>query len=133
MLMRTKETVDYCYVALEHEIIHARLENWSRWVRVRPHGWQTHPMFRMYQSKARQWEAPVIQNPVNTLDAALVEKAVSALPEKHREAIRWCYVYAGNPAGIARHLAVSKQGLLDLVNAGRAMLKNTCAQKKTMA
>lgn len=124
MLMRTKETVDYCYVAPEHEAIHARLNNWARWVRVRPNGWQTHPMFRMYQSKARQWEAPVIQNPVDTLDAALVEKAVALLPVKHREAIRWSYVHCRDPLGMARTLGVSKQGLADLVDAGRTMLRN---------
>lgn len=122
--MRTKETVDYCYVNPEHEAIHARLENWARWVRVRPNGWQTHPMFRMYQSKARQWEAPVIQNPVDTLDAVLVEKAVALLPVKHREAIRWSYVYGRDPVAMARTLGVSKQGLADLVDAGRTILRN---------
>lgn len=122
--MRTRDTVDYNHVALEHEFIHARLENWARWVKVRPHGWQTAPMFRMFQSRARQWEAPVIRDPVNTLDAVVLEKAVSALPEKHRAAIRWSYVYAGNPMAMARTLAVGKQGLADLVDAGRTMLKN---------
>ena len=122
--MRVTETVDYSHVQAHHEAIHARLENWRRWVIVRHHGWQTAPMFRMYQSKARQWESPVIQNPVDTLDAVLMEKAVSALPEKHRDAIRWWYVHAGNPVAMARALAVSKQGLADLVDAGRTMLKN---------
>ena len=122
--MRVQETVDYCHVKPEHEAIHARLENWARWVIVRPHGWQTAPMFRMYQSRARQWEAPVIQNPVDTLDAVVVEKAVSALPEKHRAAVRWSYVHCGNPVGMARTLGVSKQGLADLVDSGRTMLQN---------
>lgn len=125
MLMRAQETVvDYNHVHDRHQAIHARLENWRRWVVVRPHGWQTAPMFRMYQSKARQWEAPVIQDPVNTLDAVLLEKSVSALPEKHRAAIRWCYVHCSNPIGMARALGVSKQGLADLVDAGRTMLQN---------
>ncbi len=122
--MRTREIVDFNHVATEHEAIHARLENWRRWVIVRPHGWQTAPMFRMYQSKARQWEAPVIQNPVDTLDAVLLEKAVYALPEKHREAVRWWYVYRRDPVAMARSLGVSKQGLADLVDAGRTMLQN---------
>lgn len=122
--MRVQETVDYNYVHERHADIHARLENWRRWVIVRPHGWQVAPMFRLYQSKSRQWEAPVIQNPVDTLDAVLMEKAVSALPEKHRAAIRWSYVHAGNPVAMARSLAVSKQGLADLVDAGRTMLNN---------
>ena len=125
MLMRVQQTnVDYNHVKPEHEAVHERLENWARWVRVRPHGWQTAPMFRMYQSRARQWEAPVIQNPVDTLDAVLIEKAVSALPDKHRDAIRWWYVHAGNPVAMARRLGVSKQGLADLVCVGRTMLQN---------
>ena len=123
--MRVQEaTVDYNHVPERHAAIHARLENWARWGRVRPHGWQVSPMFRMYQSKARQWHAPVIQTPVDTLDAVLVEKAVAALPDKHRDAIRWWYVHAGNPVAMARRLGVSKQGLADLVDAGRTMLQN---------
>ena len=124
MLMRVQEAVDYNHVPERHAAIHARLENWRRWVIVRPNGWQVAPMFRLYQSKSRQWEAPVIQNPVNTLDAVLVEKAVAALPEKHRAAVRWSYVHCGNPLAMARTLAVSKQGLADLVDAGRTMLQN---------
>lgn len=124
MLMRTQETVDFNHVHDHHRAIHERLENWRRWVTVRPHGWQTAPMFRMYQSKARQWEVPVIQAPVNMLDAVLVEKTVSALPDKARAALRWSYVHAGNPAGMARMLGVSKQGLADLVNSARSMLQN---------
>ena len=123
--MRVQDTtVDYNHVPERHTAIHARLENWRRWVTVRPNGWQVAPMFRLYQSKSRQWEAPVIQNQVDTLDAVLMEKAVSALPEKHRAAIRWSYVHAGNPVAMARALAVSKQGLADLVDSGRTMLKN---------
>lgn len=68
--------------------------------------WLAHADVRMYQSKARQWHAPVIQNPVDTLDALKIERAVSRLPIKNREAIRWCYVFAGNPLGMARRLAV---------------------------
>ena len=124
MLMRVQESVDYSHVNEMHADIHSRLEDWRRWVIVRPNGWQVAPMFRLYQSKSRQWEAPVIQNPVDTLDAVLMENAVSALPEKHRAAIRWSYVHAGNPVAMARALAVSKQGLADLVDAGRTMLKN---------
>ena len=122
--MNNEVCIDYNYVPERHAAIHARLENWRRWVTVRPNGWQVAPMFRLYQSKSRQWEAPVIQNPVNTLDAVLVEKAVAALPEKHRAAVRWSYVHCGNPVAMARSLAVSKQGLADLVDSGRTMLQN---------
>ena len=122
--MRVTETVDYNHIKPEHESIHARLENWARWVRVRPHGWRTHPMFRHFRA-SKQWEAsPYIGTPVGTLDAALMEKAVYALPEKHREAVRWWYVYRRDPVAMGRNLGVSKQGLADLVEAGRTMLKN---------
>ena len=123
--MRVQETtIDYNYVPERHAAIHARLVNWRRWVTVRPHGWATAPMFRMYQSKSRQWHAPDIQEPIDTLDAVLLEKAVSALPVKHREAIRWSYVHCGSPVAMARELGVSKQGLADLVTDGRTMLQN---------
>ena len=123
--MRVTEIVDYNRVQDRHQAIHARLENWRRWVIVRPHGWQVAPMFRMYQSKSRQWEAsPHIGTPVDAIDAALMEKAVYALPEKHREAVRWWYVYRRDPVAMARSLGVSKQGLADLVDAGRTMLGN---------
>ena len=123
--MRVTEIVDYNRVQDRHQAIHARLENWRRWVIVRPHGWQVAPMFRMYQSKSRQWEAsPHIGTPVDAIDAALMEKAVYTLPEKHREAVRWWYVYRRDPVAMARALGVSKQGLADLVEAGRTMLQN---------
>lgn len=123
--MRAQDTiVDYNHVQDRHQAIHARLENWRRWVIVRPHGWQTHPMWRNSRT-SRQWEvSPYIGVPVNTIDAALMEQAVYALPEKHREAVRWWYVYRRNPAAMARSLGVSKQGLADLVDAGRTMLQN---------
>ena len=127
--MRVQEAVDYNHVKPEHEAVHERLSNWARWVRVRPHGWQTAPMFRLYQSKARQWEAsPHISTPIDTIDAALIEKAVYALPDKHRDAIRWWYVHAGNPVAMARNLGVSKQGLADLVSVARTMLINTVSR-----
>ena len=124
MLMRIQETVDYNHIKPEHEAIHARLVNWERWVLARPHGWFTHPMWRNSRT-SRQWEvSPYIGVPVNTIDAALMEKAVYALPEKHREAVRWWYVYRRDPVAMARALGVSKQGLADLVEAGRTMLQN---------
>ena len=41
--MRVTEIVDYNHVQDRHQAIHARLENWRRWVIVRPHGWQVAP------------------------------------------------------------------------------------------
>ena len=122
--MRREDHVDYFLVPDGQLAIHERLEAWARWVRVRPSGWQVAPMFRQYRSKAWQWERPEPRPSVNIPEAVAMEKAVSLLPEKHREAIRWSYVFSGNPVGMARRLAVSKQGLLELVQAGRTMLTN---------
>jgi hypothetical protein len=83
-------------------------------------------MFRQYRSHAWQWETPEVRAQVNIPDAIAMEKAVSLLPDKNRQAIRWCYVFNGNPAGMARSLDVTKQGLLELVNIGRIMLTNRC-------
>lgn len=119
-----REDIDFHLIADEHLGIHADLENWSRWVRVRPHGWQVSPMFRQYRSHAWQWHERTPKADINLPLAVEMEKLVSGLPEKHRAAIRWSYVFGGHPARMARELAVSKQGLADLVSAGRTMLKN---------
>lgn len=122
--MQREDFVDYFIVDPAHIAIHEALENWARWVRVRPQGWQVSPMFRLYRSHAWQWHAPEVRAPVNMPDAVAVEKAVSGLPEKHRTAIRWCYVLQGHPSRMSRHLGVSKQGLADLISTARTMLKN---------
>lgn len=122
--MRRDDFVDFHLVRDDHLAVHARLEAWARWVRVRPHGWQMSPMFRMYQSKARQWHQPEVREAVNIPEAVEVEKIVSLLPEKNRDALRWSYVFPGNPAAMARRLGVSLNGLRDLVERGRTMVVN---------
>lgn len=122
--MKREDHVDYFLVSDAHLGIHERLESWARWVRVRPHGWQVAPMFRQYRSKAFQWHTPELRPVTNVPEAVEMEKAVSLLPEKNREAIRFCYVFAGSPVATARRLGVSKQGLLDLIQSGRTMLVN---------
>lgn len=137
--MRRDDHVDFHLVSDAHIGIHQRLEAWARWVRVRPHGWQVQPMFRQYRPEA--WEARENRRTpkadVNIPEAVEMEKAVSRLPEKHREAIRWTYYWStlhpleakGNgwehgPNGMARRLGVSKRGLGELIQAARTMLIN---------
>lgn len=122
--MKREDFVDFHIVPDGQLAIHQALENWSRWVRVRPHGWQVSPMFRLYRSKTWQWHTPEIKAQTNVPEAVEMEKAVSLLPAKHRDAVRWHYVHCGSPAGIARHLGVSKQGLAELVVVARTMLRN---------
>lgn len=126
MAARELDYVDFCYVPPNQESMHARMNNWARWVRVRPHGWQTHPMWRGSVTP-RSWDIdPHIRTALDTLDALLIERTVSKLPEKHRDALRWHYVRRVDPAGMARTLAVSRAGLLELVISGRTMTQNRC-------
>lgn len=122
-----RETIDFDYVPDEQRPTHDRLLNWSRWVTVRPHGWAVAPMFKQAQSNSRQWHAPDAVIPVDTLDAVRVEKAVSAMPRKHRDALRWHYVHKHSPIKAAHSLAVSKSGLYELVVNARYMLNGECA------
>lgn len=123
MLAKVK-SVDYFIVSEAHADIHNRLELWARWVKPRKAGWTVSPMFRQYRSHAWQWETPEVRATINILDAVEIEKAVAQLPEKHKCAIRWNYVFKSSPVAMARQLGVSKEGLADLVRVGRTMLEN---------
>ena len=118
--------IDLFHISPRHEAIDARLCEWSRWVRVKPQAWATQPMFRYSKSNARQWEVdPVIHIAINTLDAHEVEKAVAGLPEKHRSALRWAYVFNHIPdARIRAALGVTMDGLTKLIDDSRDMVKN---------
>lgn len=124
MLMKTRtEPVDFFYVAPEHQAIHEQLVNWARCVSVGRPTW-AHPMWKGAQSNGRQWYAPEIKTPPNTLAGSEMEKAVRALPEKQREAIRWNYVYNWTPAAEIRRLGVTYEGLANLIRSGRTILVN---------
>ena len=130
MSARDMDYVDFCYVPQHQEAMHARLGNWARWVRIRPHGWQTHPMWRKSLT-SRQWDIePHISTATDLLDALLIERTVSKLPEKYRDALRWFYVLRADPAGTARRLEVSRAGLMELVCDGRAMVANRATVTK---
>lgn len=120
--MKREDSVDYFLVPDRHLGIHERLEAWARWVRVRPTGWQVAPMFRQYRSKAWQWHRPEPRQEVNIPEAMEMERSVSLLPAPNRDAVRWCYVFCGNPTGMAQSLGVTRDGLRDLVSAGRDLL-----------
>ena len=123
--------VDFSAIPSNQKEINERLEEWAKWVRVKPQAWATHPMFRQYRSKAWQWEMPVVQIPVNIIHALEVEKAVSALPEKHRDAIRWAYVFAYIPDNVIRRsLGLTREDLAKVIINGRSMLNNTILVKK---
>lgn len=84
------------------------------------------PMFRGYQSKAKHWEvSPAIHIEINTIAALEIEKTVSVLPEKYRDALRWMYVFKDVPiVKMRRALGVSSDGLRALIDDGLDMVKN---------
>lgn len=116
--------VDLNHIEQRHAAIDTRLVQWARWVRVRPSGGATAPMFRMYQSKARQWETePHIHIELNEQECLQIEKTVATLPEGHRTALRWYYAFPWVPMSAVRtELGVSREGLADMLHAARDML-----------
>lgn len=122
MLMPVKQ-VDFHVIENHQRAMDARLLNWARWVKPGRQSWIS-PMFAMYRSKSWQWERPEVKDPIDTLDAMALEKAVSALPQKHREAVRWAYVIKCTPAPVCRKIGANYDGLLVYLRDGRQMLIN---------
>ncbi len=121
-----REYVDFSSVLPSHWAMHDRLENWAREMRGGDkQSGKASPMFELCKSGyARREYGATTDVPVDRSDAILVAKGVGNLPEKNRKAIQWLYLHPGNPMGNARSLAVSLQGLADLVKDGRQMLIN---------
>lgn len=118
-----REYIDFHYVEPEQLPMHDRLLNWERWVRVTVPGWQA-SIWRMGKSNTRQWHEPEMREETDILDAQAMEKAITALPDKHRAAIRWHYVYRTTPTQARKRLGVTNEGLQRLVADGRTMLQN---------
>ena len=121
MLMKTQ--FDYFYVAPEHDAIDKRLVNWAEWVKVRtPSG--VAPVWKLGKPAGRQWHYPELRPTCDLLDAAAMEKAVYALPKRHRDALRWCYVYKYGEAKFRREAGLTQDGLMRLLSEARTMLMN---------
>jgi len=123
--------IDINHIQPRHDEINLRLEQWGRWARVTPQKFGIQPMFRMYLSKARQWDAnPHIYVPVNTLEACETERAVRYLPPKHRTVVRWFYVFGFIHIGkIQREVGETQEGVVVLLDGARDMLKNRLREK----
>ncbi len=118
----TKTPIDFNSVLFAHEPMHERLINWARWVRPRASSW-VHPMWRGFKA-SEIWTGAQASVPLDPLDAQAVEKGVSALPEQHRFAVRWCYVYSGQPRKAAQQVGETLEGLYALIVGARQMLIN---------
>lgn len=97
---------------------------------MKPQAWGVMPMFRLYKAP-KQWETDLhIPIELNTLECHEVEKAVSFLPDKHRTALRWCYVHSHVPVNaVRRELGVTRDGLGQLINDARDMLVNRLRER----
>ena len=123
-------SIDLNHVHPLHDAIDARLTEWARWVRNKPAAWAMQPMFRLYRAP-KQWESDLqIRIEINTLAAHEIERAVSFLPDKHRTAIRWAYVFAHVPVGkVQRELGATREALAGLIHDGRSMLVNRLRER----
>lgn len=119
-------TNDMHRVRYAHEGVHDRLLNWARWCNAGRGSANGQPMFRHYRS-GYQDSADHAHIPVDGLDAVKMEKQVIFLPEHHRTAIQWFYVYSHRGLSmwkVLRFMGVQRDTLVTLVHDGRSMVKN---------
>ncbi len=120
----TREPVDFFIIRISHDVIHGRLINWSRWANPRGARTSTLPMFHGY----KPYLYPEVKGggiPIDTLDAVAVQKLMAHIPEKHRWVIQWTYQYPFiSVPKVCRRLAVSREGLAELLHDARSMLNN---------
>jgi DNA-directed RNA polymerase specialized sigma24 family protein len=120
-----RDAIDFHAVEEKHQEIHQRLVNWALWCNGRESGAMA-PMWRMSVSTARAkgaehtWATVCIDR----MDAQRIQKAVTHLPEGHRDALNWSYVKPINPKRQAAIMGTTLVGLSLLVRDGRQMLVN---------
>lgn len=123
-------TVDFSSIPTRQDAIHVRLEQWGRWVTDMSDGRHVHPMFRLYRSKARQWEMPMLRANVPPRDNLEIERAVRWTPEPHRTILRWAYCFPWVPvSAIMREAACSRQDVADKLLQARDMVMNRLTMK----
>lgn len=121
-----RDSIDFHEVRPQHIKVHESLLNWARYVDGgRRQSWGIQPMFKHYRS-TDVWVDLTPQIPIDRLAGSAMEKAVSFLPESHKLAIRWSYVYSRwvPVFRVCRALGVRQDTLNELVHDGRSMLKN---------
>lgn len=127
--------VDFARIPPTQWDVHERLENWGRWSHGSDgRGRGVAPGFESYRTSDR-WvertygELTVVT--VNSKDAVAIQKTVNELPEKHRQALHWAYIHGGkNAQGQAWKLALSLQGLADMLSDARIMVRNRAPRRQ---
>lgn len=121
-----RKYVDLSSVPPSQWAMHDRLQNWALWSRGSPGRIaKASPMFNLYRSsEAKRAYGEETTVPIDHKDATRVAVGVTALPDKHRRAIHWCYLHPRDAMGQARELGVNLEGLSELIRHGRQMLIN---------
>ena len=114
---------DFHYVSPEQKAIDARLDNWARYVAVKPQAW-VGPIWKLGKSNGRQWHEPEYRPACDTLDGHELEKAVRALPDLHRSSLRWFYVWRYGEQKFRREAGLTRDGLVQVLKDARQMLIN---------
>jgi hypothetical protein len=60
----------------------------------------------------------------DTLDGMAMEKAVAALPDLHKSALRWFYVYRYGEKKFRAQSGLTRDGLVQVLKDARQMLIN---------
>lgn len=114
---------DYLTVPASQEAMHARLTNWARWCHGSG-GRACLSIWRGYRPDGGYIETTA-PSAVDTKDAAEVQKLMPQIPERHRLAVGYWYVFPGRSVHkIQRQLGCTKDGLAALVADARIMLRN---------
>lgn len=131
-MVSSKQADDMDRVKFIHEAVHERLINWARWCSGGRGGAGSSPMFRHYRAPRYQNATDHVHIPVDGLDAVQIEKVVGQLPDKHRDSLRYFYVYSHCGMSIwqaIRALGVQRDTLVKLIHDARSMLKNRLESK----
>ena len=118
-----RDYIDFHAVALRHETIHARLQNWARSL-YSPPSQKTAAGFDGYQSPASVRAEQEASIPVDQADARKIARGVGDLPEKHRKAVQWSYVLRSSVAAGKRYVVATEAELERYVVDSRDMLRN---------
>jgi DNA-directed RNA polymerase specialized sigma24 family protein len=119
-----RDAVDFHSVPERQWPIDARLRNWARWCRGSGQR-AVHPMFRGYKPEREGVNlVPESPKPVDSKDAMNLQRVYRELPQLHRLALKWHYVYPVNPRRMATELGLTLEGLGQAVIDARDMLKN---------
>jgi hypothetical protein len=120
----TGSRIDFHAVEEHQREIDARLINWGRWCNGST-ALGVCPMFRMVPPPPRvRGDLSLTSDSVDGADAALIAKAVVALPSSHRAAVNWAYVKPVNPRKACVAMGTNMAGLAQLLRDGRQMLIN---------